>query len=62
MDNKEKHKVKCAVCGGTYTMRIPNNGDGSMWLPRRHKVGGISCPGNILETNILIKTAKPLDK
>ncbi len=29
-------KVKCAICGRIYKAKIPECGDGSLFLPRKH--------------------------
>jgi hypothetical protein len=52
---KKRTKFKCAVCGKLTTGRIPGTGRGgtkgdtSFRFPRRHKVNGKDCPGNIIE-------------
>jgi hypothetical protein len=54
-------KVKCRVCGKITAGRLPRagwiKGDGTFWYPRRHKVNGVDCPGNIQE-GILIDDKK----
>lgn len=44
---------KCVVCGKLTTGRIPKRGkeygDLTVRFPRRHKVNGRPCPGNIKE-------------
>ena len=46
-------KFKCVVCGKLTSGRLPRAGwlpgDGSFRYPRRHKVNGKPCPGNIME-------------
>lgn len=46
-------KVQCAVCGKVTAGRLPrigkHKGDGTFFYPRRHKVNGKDCPGNIQE-------------
>lgn len=48
---KKRTRFKCPVCGKLTSGRIGNNGkergDGSHRFPRRHKVNGKDCPGNI---------------
>jgi len=50
-----KTKFKCAVCGKLTAGRIGGTGRGgyrgdtSHRFPRRHKVNGKDCPGNIEE-------------
>ena len=52
------YKVKCAVCGKITHPRLPRDGrhkgDGTSWLPRRHKVNGKDCEGNIQEGELFI--------
>ena len=54
------HKTlfKCAVCGKLTTGRISrsgsNTGDMSHRFPRRHKVNGKDCKGNIEEAEWVI--------
>jgi hypothetical protein len=38
---------QCPVCGKITSGRIPKHGDLSGRFPRRHKVNGKPCPGNI---------------
>ena len=47
-------QIKCVVCGKITAGRLPRAsrhdiGDGTFWFPRRHKVNGGDCPGNIVE-------------
>jgi len=46
-------RFKCAVCGKLTAGRVPRDGrhvgDGTFRFPRRHRVGGEACPGNIVE-------------
>lgn len=42
-------KFKCVVCGKLTAGRIPKKGDLSFRYPRRHKVNGKPCNGNVLE-------------
>jgi hypothetical protein len=44
-----KYKFECNVCGKLTSGRVPKEGDGSFVFPRRHKVKGKDCPGNIKE-------------
>lgn len=53
-----RFKVKCAVCGKLTSGRLPRAsrhdvGDTTFWYPRRHKVGGVDCEGNIEEGEIV---------
>jgi len=50
-----KEKFECAVCGKITTGRLPRNGDGTFWYPRRHNVSGIPCEGNIQEADPLVQ-------
>lgn len=49
MKSKSKPIVKCSVCGKQTAGRVPKGGDGTFMLPRRHKLYGRDCPGNIEE-------------
>lgn len=58
----KKHKkwvkaVICNVCGKETSGRLPRSGNhkgtGDFWFPRRHKVNGKDCPGNIEEGEII---------
>jgi len=43
-------RYKCAVCGKLTDGRLPKEGDGSFYYPRRHKgINGQPCPGNVIE-------------
>lgn len=42
-------KFKCCVCGKVSSGRLPKDGDTSFRYPRRHKINGVNCKGNILE-------------
>lgn len=56
-----KSKFKCSICGKITSGRLPKNGDGSFWYPRRHyDKTGILCLGNIQEAIVVdIKNDKP---
>ena len=48
-------RFKCVVCGLVTTGRLPRGpwgaeGDGTAVYPRRHRVNGKPCGGNILES------------
>lgn len=48
-------KVECASCYKICAGRIPTGGDGSLWLPRRHRNNNNqACPGNVLEAKIVV--------
>ena len=53
----KRYKAKCSVCGKMTEPRLPIEGrckgDGTFWFPRRHKVNGLDCPGNIEEAKIV---------
>lgn len=53
MEKIWKTVFKCAVCGKETAGRMPNDkgfqGDTSFRFPRRHKVNGKNCEGNIQE-------------
>lgn len=40
-------RIKCKVCGWISTGRVPNGGDGSSRLPKKHTRGidGVYCKG-----------------
>ena len=43
-------KFKCAVCGKVTVLgRLPRNGDGTFYFPRRHRANGKPCEGNTQE-------------
>lgn len=46
-------RFRCTVCGKLTTGRVPGTkwmkGDGTWRYPRRHKVKGKPCTGNLLE-------------
>lgn len=50
-------KVKCSVCGKITAGRLPREGhytgDTTFWYPRRHKVDGVDCEGNIEEGEVI---------
>ena len=41
-------RAKCRECGKVTALRQPY-GEGTDFLPRRHKVNGEPCPGNVRE-------------
>lgn len=49
--------IQCAVCGKMTQGRLPreggHKGDGTFWFPRRHKIGGLDCAGNVQEGIII---------
>lgn len=55
-------KYRCVICGKVSAGRLPrqtgrNTGDTSFYYPRRHKVNGKPCAGNIREAEVVaIKT------
>lgn len=57
ISRNEKFRVRCAACGMVKTARLPRSGryksDGTFWFPRRHKVDGKPCPGNIEEAEVI---------
>jgi hypothetical protein len=57
MKRTEWFKVKCTVCGKVTAGRLPRSGhyvgDGTVWYPRRHKVNGRDCEGNIEEGELV---------
>jgi hypothetical protein len=59
----KKTKFKCIICGKLTSGRIPRQGreigDRSLRYPRKHKVNGKPCKGNLYEAewvDIEIKT------
>ena len=60
-------KVKCSYCEKEYKGKIPKGGDGTLWLPYKHKTwyvkyndygviiekGKIDCFGNYMEAELL---------
>lgn len=50
-------RVRCVVCGKVTAARLPREGrykgDGTFWFPRRHKVEGVDCRGNIEEATVI---------
>lgn len=61
-----KTMFKCVVCGKLTAGRLPRasgwfKGDGSCYYPRRHKVGGVLCPGSLQEAEwVNVPTPSPL--
>jgi hypothetical protein len=47
-----KTKAQCVVCGKVTAIRQPY-GEGTAMLPRRHKVDGIPCDGNVREAALV---------
>jgi len=44
-----KQRFRCVVCGKITAGRLPREGDGTFYYPRRHKKDGFPCPGNVYE-------------
>lgn len=51
--------VKCCECGKRTAPRLPRSGrhkgDGTCWLPRRHRINGVLCPGSLEEGELIEK-------
>jgi len=45
----KRTRFKCVKCGKITAGRIPRRGDGTVRFPRKHKVDGKPCPGNMVE-------------
>jgi hypothetical protein len=57
-------RFQCPECGKLTSGRLPRDGrhvgDGTVRYPRRHKVDGKPCPGNIMEAVwVDIKAKRP---
>lgn len=50
---KQRTRFRCVICGKLTAGRMPREGrhigDGSARFPRRHKINGQPCAGNIRE-------------
>lgn len=46
---QNKTLFKCVICGKFTSGRMPKDGDTSFRYPRRHKINGVPCKGNIIE-------------
>jgi hypothetical protein len=44
-------RFRCVVCGKITAGRMPRRGDTTVRFPRRHRVNGVRCPGNIQEAD-----------
>lgn len=57
MRRSEKFRVRCSACGKVTAARLPRHGkhkgDGTFWFPRRHKISGVDCRGNIEEAEMI---------
>lgn len=51
-------KFKCVICGKITAGRQPWGGS-TIIYPRRHKVGGKPCSGNIIEAEMIDVEQKP---
>jgi hypothetical protein len=52
VDAMIKTKAKCRVCGKITALRQPY-GEGTDFLPRRHKINGVQCPGSVREAELI---------
>ena len=62
-----KFRVICSYCEKEYAGKIPKGGDGTLWLPHKHKTwyahyndygiiiekGKKDCPGNYIEADLI---------
>lgn len=50
MSKRPKPRGICAVCGRELAVHVPKGGDGSMWVPFRHRnPAGEPCEGHLYD-------------